>query len=81
MIFISHRQTQMYRGVEAKKFLAGDYIIRQGQSFGQHVFVIIKGQVSLISSSPQTQGVCDPSRSFTLDPLSYPPGNVFAAEH
>jgi hypothetical protein len=47
----------MYREVEARKFQEGDCILQQGQSFGQHVLVIIKGRVAITSSSLQTHGL------------------------
>jgi len=43
----------MYREVEPRKFQDGDCILRQGQSFGVHVLVIMKGRVAITYSGTQ----------------------------
>lgn len=45
----------MYRDVEAKEYSRREHIICQGNCFGQHVFLIIKGQVVLVSESPNNE--------------------------
>ena len=55
--FQTSQQTQMYQEMEPRKFHAGDFILRQGNSFGPYAFVIISGQVALISSNPDTKGL------------------------
>jgi hypothetical protein len=42
----------MYRDIEPREYSGREHIMRQGHSFGQLVFVIIKGQAVLVSESP-----------------------------
>ena len=47
----AHHQAQMHRDIHPREFVAGESILEQGQSFGLHVLLVIKGKVAMISST------------------------------
>jgi hypothetical protein len=46
---------QMHREIEVHTYSAGDSILRQGESIGQRVFLLIQGQAELLSTSPSLE--------------------------